>query len=144
MDLVADDDPLPVGELARYAGAGRAWVAVLPGDDDPVGYLLAGEVDGAGHVEQVSVHPAAGRRGVGRALVDRAAGWAADRGFGALTLTTYRHVPWNGPYYERLGFRFLTAGEEGPGLRAIRARERAHGLDRWPRACMRRDLPGSP
>lgn len=58
----------------------------------------------------------------------------------ALTLTAYTEVPWNGPYYERLGFRYLAAEEETPGLRAIRRHERAHGLDAWPRACMRRDL----
>ena len=28
-----------------------------------------------------------------------------------------------------------------PGLRAIRQREAEVGLDRWPRVCMRRDVP---
>ena len=58
----------------------------------------------------------------------------------SLTLTTYVHVPWNGPYYERLGFRYLTTEEETPGLRAIRARERALGLEVRPRVSMRRSL----
>ena len=49
-------------------------------------------------------------------------------------------MPWNGPYYERLGFRYLTTDEETPGLRAIRARERALGLEVWPRVSMRRSL----
>lgn len=69
--------------------------------------------------------------------VERAASWARRRGLGALTLTTYVEVPWNGPYYERLGFRYLTTEEETLGLRAIRDHERASGLDAWPRACMR-------
>jgi GNAT superfamily N-acetyltransferase len=97
-------------------------------------------VDGAAHIEQVSVQPDDARRGIGRALIERAGEWARDRGLSALTLTTYVEVPWNGPYYERLGFRYLTAAEETPGLRAIRAHERAAGLDAWPRACMRRAL----
>jgi hypothetical protein len=46
----------------------------------------------------------------------------------------------NGPYCERLGFRYLADGELTPSLKAIRAAEAAHGLDRWPRAAMRRDL----
>ena len=46
-----------------------------------------------------------------------------------------------GPYYRRCGFRVLDEREWTPGLRAIREREAAHGLDRWPRVCMRRDLP---
>ncbi|MFJ1461636.1 hypothetical protein [Nocardia sp. N2S4-5] len=35
----------------------------------------------------------------------------------------------------------LATHEETPGLRALRAAEADHGLDRWPRCCMRRDLP---
>jgi hypothetical protein len=57
-----------------------------------------------------------------------------------LTLTTFTHVPWNAPYYERLGFRPLPEAELTPGLVAIRQNEAAHGLDRWPRLSMRRDL----
>jgi GNAT superfamily N-acetyltransferase len=139
MDLVADDDPGSVEELSRYADDGRALVAV-DADDVPVGYLLLDDVDGAAHVEQVSVHPESARQGIGRLLVEAAASWAAARGLCALTLTTYVDVPWNGPYYERLGFRYLTPDAETPGLRAIRAHERARGLDAWPRASMIRSL----
>ncbi len=77
---------------------------------------------------------------MGRALVAYAADCARDRGLAGLTLTTFTDVPWNAPYYERLGFRRLAAAELTPGLRRIRAAEAAHGLDRWPRVCMRRDL----
>jgi hypothetical protein len=49
-------------------------------------------------------------------------------------------VPWNGPYYRRLGFREVAPAEETLGLRRVRAHEAAIGLDRWPRLCMRRDL----
>ena len=139
MDLVGDDDPGSVEELTQYADEGRAFVSV-GADDRPIGYLLLGVVDEAAHVEQVSVHPDHARHGIGRALVERAAAWASARGLRALTLTTYVHVPWNGPYYERLGFRYLAVDEETPGLGAIRDQERASGLDAWPRACMRRSL----
>jgi GNAT superfamily N-acetyltransferase len=139
LDLVADDDPGSVEELAPYADDGRAFVWV-DDHDRPVGYLILDLVDGAAHVEQVSVHPAHARRGIGRALIERAASWAGARGLRALTLTTYVDVPWNGPYYERLGFRYLSPDEETPGLRALREHERAAGLDAWPRACMSRSL----
>jgi GNAT superfamily N-acetyltransferase len=139
MDLVADDDPGSVEELTPYATAARAFVSV-DADDRPVGYLLLDLVDGAAHVEQVSVHPDHARRGIGRALIEHAASWARERGLPTLTLTTYVEVPWNGPYYELLGFRYLAPTEETPGLRALREHERTAGLDAWPRACMRRDL----
>jgi GNAT superfamily N-acetyltransferase len=139
MDLVADDDPGSPEELAPYAEDRRAFV-VVDATDRPLGYLLVDAVDGAAHVEQVSVDPEYAGRKLGRALIERAGMWARDRGLGALTLTTYVEVPWNGPYYERLGFRYLTADEETQGLRAIRDHERRSGLDAWPRACMRRPL----
>ncbi|MFE9857564.1 GNAT family N-acetyltransferase [Streptomyces sp. NPDC005780] len=140
MSCVADDDPPPLDLLDRYRTAGRAWVTAGP-DDRPLGYLIADPVDGAAHIEQVSVHPSAARRGLGSALIDRAGVWAGHEGLTALTLTTFTHVPWNAPYYARLGFRVLTESGLTDGLRKIRAEEAEHGLDRWPRVCMRRDVP---
>jgi GNAT superfamily N-acetyltransferase len=139
-DFVAEDDPGTVEELLPYVRDGRAWVVDGP-DGVPVGYLIAEWVDGNVHVEQVSVDPEHGRRGIGSALIEHLAGWARERGAPALTLTTYAEVAWNAPYYERLGFRRLADDELTPGLRRIRAAEAAHGLDRWPRLGMRRDLP---
>ena len=75
MDLFADHDPGTVEELTPYADGGRAFVAV-DADDRAVGYLLLDVVDGAAHVEQVSVHPDHARQGLGRALIERAASWA--------------------------------------------------------------------
>jgi GNAT superfamily N-acetyltransferase len=138
-DLFADQDPGSIEELAPYADGGRAFVSV-DAEDRAVGYLLVDPVDGAAHIEQVSVHPDHARKGLGRALIEHAASWASARDLSSLTLTTYVEVPWNGPYYERLGFRYLTADEETPGLRAIREHERALGLEVWPRTSMRRSI----
>ncbi len=139
MPEIADDEPLPLEELARYQQAGQAWVAVND-TDIPVAYLIADRVDGNLHVEQVSVHPDSARRGVGRLLLDHLANHATGEGAPALTLTTFTEVPWNAPYYARCGFQLLDDGRLAPGLRKIREREAAHGLDRWPRGCMRRAL----
>jgi GNAT superfamily N-acetyltransferase len=131
--------PPTLEELGRHQQQARAWVAVRA-HDRPVAYLLADIVDGNAHIEQVSVHPSHARRGVGKALIEHAVAWARQRGLEAVTLTTFTDVPWNAPYYQRLGFRQLPEDELTPGLKAIRAREAAVGLDRWPRCCMRRDL----
>lgn len=139
MPDIADDEPLPLAELARYQQAGLAWAAVDDADA-PVAYLIADHVDGNLHVEQVSVHPDSARHGIGRSLLDHLAVRAAAAGIRALTLTTFADVPWNAPYYTRCGFRPLDDNTLGPGLRAVRAREAAGGLDRWPRLCMRRPL----
>ncbi|MFK0256144.1 GNAT family N-acetyltransferase [Streptomyces sp. NPDC090445] len=139
MPEVADDEPLPLDELARYRHAGLAWVAA-DDTDAPAAYLIADRVDGNLHVEQVSVHPDSSRRGIGRLLLDHLAAHATSTGAPALTLTTFTQVPWNAPYYARCGFRLMDDSSLTPGLRQIREHEAAHGLDRWPRACMRRAL----
>lgn len=139
MAFVAEDEPLPAETLLEFVHKRRAWVWTDEGDR-PVAYLIAEVVDGNAHLEQVSVHPEHARKGIGAALTDHMIDWAKEHGLPAVTLTTYTEVPWNGPYYERLGFRYLTGAEVTPGLLAIRAAEADHGLDRWPRACMRRDL----
>ena len=143
MDDVADDPPLPIHALARYQRAGRAWVTV-DGTDWPVAYVLVDLIDGCAHIEQVSVHPEHSRQGIGRALLDHVGAWAACHGIAALTLTTFRAVAWNGPYYRRLGFRELAAAEITPGLAAVMTAEAAHGLDPADRVCMRRDVPPTP
>lgn len=135
MPEIADDEPLPVDALAAYAAAGRAWVTVDP-DDRPVAYLIADVVDGNLHIEQVSVHPRAARRGIGRDLIEHAAAYARDHALPALTLTTFTDVAWNAPYYERCGFQVMPDPE--PALRALIAAEADHGLSRWPRVAMRR------
>lgn len=138
MAVVADDEPLTLTALSRFQEDGRAWVVTV--DERPVGYLLMSLVDGAVHVDQVSVHPEHARAGLGRALLDRAAACARERGAAALTLTTFADVPWNRPYYERLGFRVLRDDELTEGLRQVQAHERASGLTAWPRVCMRRTV----
>ena len=134
MTDVADDPPISRNGYERFVVDGGAivWVAHA----QVVGYLLLEELDGAAHVEQVTVHPAHARAGIGARLLATAGSWAAERGLHAVTLTTFRDVPWNAPYYERLGFSvFLRAGW-GPGLRARMGTEAARGLDVRPRVAM--------
>lgn len=143
MDAVADDEPPSHAALTGYMEQGRAWV-VADDVDHPLGYLLVDVVDRTAHIEQVSVHPAAAGRALGRALIGRAEDWARAEGLSALTLTTYVDVPWNAPYYRRLGFRDVPESALGDGLRRVRAHERESGLDRWPRTAMTRPLPPDP
>ncbi len=139
MTEVAEAEPPSADSLLPYQQDGRVWVQA-DGDDRPIAYALIDVVDGSAHLEQVSVDPEFAGRGLGRELIDHAADWARDRGFSTITLTTFTDVAWNGPYYERLGFRYLSVDELTPQLRAIRAEEAAAGLDRWPRAAMVRDV----
>jgi GNAT superfamily N-acetyltransferase len=139
---VAAHEPESVEALADYVRDGRAWVVTE--HDVPVGYAVVDIVDGLAHLEQLSVHPEHGRKGLGAALLEHVCGWARQRRYPAVTLTTFADVPWNAPFYAGHGFRVLTDAEIGPGLRALRAHEAAYGLDPGRRVCMRRELERPP
>ncbi|MFS0853421.1 GNAT family N-acetyltransferase [Microbacterium sp. 179-I 3D4 NHS] len=139
MDAIADDDPPSTDDLAPYVEGRRAWVAV-DGEDEPVAYVLVDVVEEHAHIEQVTVDPASARRGLGAKLIDRVEQWARAEGLRGLTLTTFERVPWNAPYYSRLGFRALAPTALTAGLRAVRERETEQGLDRWPRTAMVRSF----
>jgi GNAT superfamily N-acetyltransferase len=104
--------PLPgPGSVEDFAGA----AIVLVAGDPPVGLCRIDRVDpvdrngpadprGGAHLEQLSVHPDHGGRGIGRALLRAAVAWARAAGYDELTLVTYRDVTWNGPFYASEGF----------------------------------------
>jgi GNAT superfamily N-acetyltransferase len=137
MDAVAEDEPLTVTELALFQARGGALV-FTDAADVPVAYLLLERLDGNAHVEQLSVHPSHARQGLGSELLDVAEKCAQAEGLEWLTLTTFRDVPWNAPYYRRLGFEELDPDMLDDGLRGILECEAVLGLSRWPRIAMRR------
>jgi len=139
MPEIAADEPPSVAELERFVTAGHAWVAV-DSSGHPVGYMLSDVVDGCAHIEQVSVAPVYARRGIGAALINYLDAGAAAEDRPALTLTTFRDVPWNAPYYARLGFVVLGPAEQGPELRARVEREASSIPSDAARVAMRRPI----
>lgn len=137
LGAVADDEPWSVAEYRARVDSGRIWVAEV--DGLPVGYVAATDFGGHVHLDQLSVRPEHGGRGLGTALVDAVVSWARDRQAGSVTLTTFRHVPWNGPWYERRGFRVDSDAGADPRLARVAAWERQHDFGA-PRVWMRRDV----
>jgi GNAT superfamily N-acetyltransferase len=124
-------------ELRRAADAGRLWVVLA--DDAPVGFAHVEVIDAAtAHLEEIDVLPAHGRRGLGTRLVMHVCRWADTHGFESVTLTTFRNVPWNMPFYERLGFRVIPTSELSPALRTVVQDETRRGLDPSRRVVMKR------
>jgi GNAT superfamily N-acetyltransferase len=115
MSEVADDVPDPEA-LRRSQGRGLIWVAEERGEI--AGYIVATVIDGNAHIGQVSVAPAFARQGIGRRLISHVEDWGRRNSRPATTLTTFRDVPWNGPYYETLGYRELPASEIGSEVSA--------------------------
>jgi GNAT superfamily N-acetyltransferase len=96
-------------DRGRFPGPGTAEefaaaLVVLVAGTPPVGLCRIDALGEGAHLEQLSVHPDHGRRGLGRALLRASLEWAAARSYPQLTLTTFRDVPWNGPFYASEGF----------------------------------------
>ncbi|SCX59707.1 Acetyltransferase (GNAT) family protein [Klenkia marina] len=120
------DFPPPATPQQRAA----AWRVLVEGRP-PRGFAVLDQVDGAVHVEQLSVDPAHGRQGIGAALLAATVDAAREAGADRVTLCTYADVPWNGPFYARHGF--VEVAEPTPGLAALLAHEVELGLDRYGR-----------
>ncbi len=138
LDEVAKLDPLPLDFLQEQQSAGLVWVAT-EASDQPVGFAAAIQFDGALHLEEIDVHPAHGRRGIGQRLIEALCDWARQQGYPYVTLLTFRGVAWNAPFYSRLGFRVVEESEMSAELQALfdRSAQAWHPLAR---VCMRRDL----
>jgi GNAT superfamily N-acetyltransferase len=136
VDLALVADHVPDQEaLRRNHERGLVWVAEQHGE--VAGYIVATVLDGNAHIEQVSVAPASARQGVGRQLISHVEEWGRRNDRPATTLTTFRDVPWNGPYYEKLGYRELLAAEIGSELAAAVAHEASlPGIDASRRSAM--------
>ncbi|MGH9045149.1 MAG: GNAT family N-acetyltransferase [Acidimicrobiales bacterium] len=111
------------------AERGEPALRVLVHGDPPVGFIWLVELCDRPHVEELAVRCENGRRGIGRALLEASCSWAAGVGHGALTLCTFRDVPWNGPFYRSAGFLELEETAWCHELQALRGQERAAGLD---------------
>jgi GNAT superfamily N-acetyltransferase len=112
------------------------WVAL--NGDVPVGFAHVTELEGdAVHLQEIDVHPAHAQRGLGTALVLEVCNWAADTRR-SVTLTTFRDVAWNMPFYAGLGFDIVPDTELSPALQSIVDDEVRRGLDRSRRVVMRR------
>lgn len=129
----------PLEKLTKAQQQGRLWVA-LSEQDTPVGFALVELLVTTAHLEELDVLPEYGRRGIGAALVRAICEWAATQGLEAVTLTTFRDIPWNAPFYARLGFRELPPNDWTPPLRKRVADETAHGLRPELRVVMRFNL----
>lgn len=116
---------------------GHLWVARA--NDVPVGFAHVKVLEpNVAHLEEIDVHPDHGRRGVGARLVSAVCDWAAREEYASVTLTTFRDVPWNMPFYERVGFRLISPEELSSALRSILDDEARRGLDPARRVAMKR------
>lgn len=126
-----------VGQAARAgvyveaADRGDLFVA-RDRDAGPIGFVLVRALGpDALYVGELAVLPAHQGRRLGARLLRAAEDSAAARGLRWLVLRTFRDVPWNAPYYRRLGFDDPPPGlsdETLAEMATIAATEARHGL----------------
>ena len=123
--------------LQRAQRQGHLWVALL--SDVAIGFAHVEVIErDAVHLEEIDVAPAHGRRGLGTQLVLQVCEWAGGNGYASVTLTTFRDLPWNMPFYARLGFEIVSSAHLSPALLAVVEDETRRGLDPARRVVMRR------
>lgn len=135
---IASHEPTDLEFIESVARTGAVFVAAQ--GDDVAGFILAAPLGQPMHIYELSVHPAHGRRGLGRKLVEAICAEARDNGFSAVTLSTFRDIPWNGPFYVSCGFRELPRHEWTPALLLAHYREEDLGLPLERRCFMRKEL----
>lgn len=132
---LVDGESIPRDGAERAIATGRLIVAEL--DDALVGWALVGRVGGELCLGHIAVATAAGRRGVGTALLRLIIDEARAASEPSIVLNTQRDVPWNAPWYARHGFVELEPSEWTPALDAVARDQRAAGIDWSERVHMR-------
>ena len=136
---IADGEDLSVERYREIIAEGASWVAVNA-DDRPLAFLIATVEEDALHIWELGVHRNAQRQGIGRMLLAEAIDVARRRELGAVTLTTFRDVPWNAPFYSTLGFEELSGATAGDRLRRALRRDSELGLPADMRCAMNLSL----
>jgi len=108
----------PTAERRRWRECLIARTTLVAQDKTagPIGFAAVGRKDGEAYLAQLSVRQRFMRCGVGSALLEAACEIAVALGSRTMWLTTYGHLPWNRPFYERHEFRVMPEHECGPEL----------------------------
>ena len=138
---LADDHPFVIAEWQRWQRAlEHAEMFFAWSENGPLGFYALARAGDLAYLEQLSVRPEYGRRGLGASLLESACDFCRARGDAELWLTTYAHMPWNRPFYERHGFRVVPDAQCSEVLRELLAAQRDALPDPSQRIAMMRRL----
>ncbi|HEX7913562.1 MAG TPA: GNAT family N-acetyltransferase [Paraburkholderia sp.] len=136
---IADAPPMDLELVLRKIDA-REIIVALDADETCAGFVMFEPQPERIYVQELDVLTSHAGRRIGAALIEQVAQLARARQLSQLILSTFRDVPWNAPYYRRLGFRDIETADLDAALIARRDAHIARGLDESKRVFMRRDL----
>jgi GNAT superfamily N-acetyltransferase len=135
----AEGYPISVALHQSWLGHDGVWIAETA-QGEVAGFAVWVPLAMDMYLVELDVHPVHARRRVGAKLLDALSALGSRLGFGRLVLRTFRDVPWNAPYYQRLGFEALNEREEHPELTSVRRHEMSVGLDSSHRSTLFRSI----
>lgn len=106
------------------------------------GFALILPVDNRPHLLELAVAREHQGKGVGNMLLDSVIQWVIATKHNDITLTTFREIPWNMPWYQRSGFVEFVPGTERPELLTICQHEKESEVGLKPRVAMIKKLSG--
>ena len=137
-DFCADGPVRNTEEHERGQREGATIIAEI--GDEAVGFIMLWPVDSHAHLTEISVSQQFQQRGIGRTLITAGENWARENGFDTITLTTFRDIFWNAPFYRSLGYIEYEPGEIEYDLAAIQAEEAHSGFNGKARIVMKKLL----
>lgn len=124
------EDFSPPDNYRPHLAAGTLWVMDVAGG--AVAFLAASAYGDRLHIEEFDVAQEQQGQGIGRRMLEYVTDWARANGFACLSLTTFRSIPWNGPFYAKAGFHEWAVADAPATIRQSLIKEAAMGLkDRW-------------
>lgn len=137
---IADDSVMSADEHRRLIAKGLSWIALDTLCQTICGFIHAEIIEGEFYIGEVSVSETYQKKGIGSKLLKTALAQAKSLGVSNATLTTFKDVPWNAPYYRRLGFIILAADILPQYLGRKLQEEKSAGLPLESRCAMRKTL----
>lgn len=144
LEWISDDKVMSQASHRKAIADGLSYAAsVRPSRREH--FIHAGFICGVGsgselHINELSVGTEWQDRGIGKRLVNDFINVARQSEFLGVTLTTFRDVPWNEPFYQKLGFQTLVEEALGERLSRILKEEELQGFVKAQRCGMRLSL----
>jgi N-acetylglutamate synthase-like GNAT family acetyltransferase len=102
----------------------RVVVALDSESQKILGFVAMRVLDELLYLDNISVESNASGMGIGATLLSVVIEHAKSLGVRAVSLTTFREPPWNGPWFRKHGFFTMPAACIGEGLKQVMARQR--------------------